>query len=61
MGWSLVGVSWGDLGLLQQALNGCMNVSTCVHEDLQIGLKISKTHGLQMLQFLLVEAFNEGG
>ena len=44
----------------QKPLNGSMNVSSCGHEGLKIGITISKAHGLQMLQFLLVVVFSEG-
>lgn len=63
MGWCIVGITWRDLGLWfpQQPLNGSVDVSACGYEGLQISIMISKTHGLQMLQFLLVVAFSEGG
>lgn len=55
-------ISWGALGLWypQQPLNGGMDVSACGHEGLKIGITVGKTHGLQMLQFLLVGPFSEG-
>lgn len=60
MGWCFVAISWRDLSLWfpQQPLSGSMDVSACGHQGLQVSIMISKAHGLQMLQFLLVVAFS---